>query len=261
MSIPLSRVHLRVCSLLLWLCVGHVVAAQFTLSHSHARRQYDGVEVHVDEDVESEAHREKFFKFHSRPDIDAPKWDVQIYDKDALSPGYWFMASYSYVKQKASDSRAWVGPWIYDSNGELVWSGAQMFGGFNVKDFKVSNVNGVDMLSGIYTHKHVDVLLNDKYEIHKEVAVGSGRSSINIHGFNTVDNGTHALAMTLRHAWASSQESKGVGFDGQCRVLFPGFEEYNTTTWEQTYEWNAEGHIRLDEVFVEANCTRWWDYL
>ena len=172
------------------------------------------------------------------------------------------MATYEYVSQSEHDARPWVGPQIYDQDGELVWSGAPTFKGYNIKDFKMSKVNGVDMLSGVWTHDHVEMLMDNNYKIYKKLhAAQDPGVSLNIHGFNTVDNGTLALAMILRQGAASKEESARVGFDGKCRVTFPGFEVYNTTTWERIFYWDAEDKIHLDEVYVPSNCKGRWDYL
>ncbi len=170
------------------------------------------------------------------------------------------LATYEYVEQGDDDNSAWVGPLIYDQDGELVWSGAPMFHGYNVKDFKVSNVAGTPMLTGVYAKEGVEVVLNSNYEIVQRVPIDLPQH-INIHGFNTVDNGTRSLAMTQRSAFASKEESKAIGFDGECHVSFPGFEERDTSTWKQTFAWNSQDHIRLNESHVPHTCKRVWDYL
>ena len=65
---------------------------------------------------------ENFFHFHSRPDIVAPRWEIWMYDKKAVSPGYWFIAPYGDVGAIDRGS-AWVGPFIYDMKGQVVWAG------------------------------------------------------------------------------------------------------------------------------------------
>ena len=58
----------------------------------------------ADEDEDAEKPREEFDKgdydFHhfvTRPDIQAPKFNVTIYDEKALAPGYWFVAPYANI--------------------------------------------------------------------------------------------------------------------------------------------------------------------
>ena len=169
------------------------------------------------------------------------------------------MAAYEYVVQKEDDNRPWIGPLIYDTNGELVWSGAPMFQGYDIKDFRVGNVNGEDVLTAVYRRKQMDVILNDRYEIVKEVKIEKGR--VNIHEFNTADNGTRVLPMIDKGGRASRLESQAVGYDGRCKASFPGFEEYDTNTWEKMFAWNSKGHIHLNESFIEHTCKRGWDYL
>lgn len=61
-----------------------------------------------------------YFKFVTRPDIKAPVWSIEVLNKTAVAPGYWFVAPYEIVTQETPGD-AWVGPHIYDSSGELVW--------------------------------------------------------------------------------------------------------------------------------------------
>lgn len=55
-----------------------------------------------------------------RPEIKPPKFDVKVYDKDKVSPGYWFVAPYAVIDPEAP-SKKWspcqVGPHIYDAEG------------------------------------------------------------------------------------------------------------------------------------------------
>lgn len=59
-----------------------------------------------------------FFSFRSRPDLLAPRWNITTYDSKALSPGYIFVAPYKKLDITAR-GEGWIGPHIYDQNGEL----------------------------------------------------------------------------------------------------------------------------------------------
>ena len=113
------------------------------------------------------------------------------------------------------------------------------------------------MLSGLYGHKQEAIILNNRYEIHKELPLKRN----NHHGFNTVYNGTRALTMTANIMRASREESQTIGFAGRCKAAYPGFEEFDTTTWQKTFEWNAKDHIHLDESFVSGSCKRQYDFM
>ena len=139
-----------------------------------------------------------------------------------------------------------------------------MFGGFNVIDFKVSKVNGVDKLTGIYKHNNSDIVLNNDYTIYERLHAGKNESSINIHGFNTVENGTTALVITMTRESAILEEAETVGFDAPpgCKVEYPGFEAYDTTRWQKRFAWSARGHVPLDDVYIRPSCyMNRWDYL
>lgn len=141
-----------------------------------------------------------------------------------------------------------------------MWSGASLFGGYNVKDFKVSNVDGVDMLTGIYNKGQYDVILNDGYGIHKMLHVEAG-SGTNIHAFTTADRGTRSLAMTEDTFVASSDDLQSIGYTDTCRIHSAGFEERDTKTWQLIFEWFADEHIHYNETFLDVDCRGVWDYL
>ena len=58
-----------------------------------------------------------------------------------------------------------------------------------------------------------------------------------------------------------------LGFDGECSVTFPGFEEKDVETGEILFKWDATGIIPLSDSTlafgpVEDRCTGGsWDYL
>lgn len=60
------------------------------------------------------------FHFVSRPDLKAPKWNIEVYDEDVLCPGYWFLAPHKALRQlKEAGDDGWIGPTICNQDGEL----------------------------------------------------------------------------------------------------------------------------------------------
>ena len=50
--------------------------------------------------IVQEQDHDAFSYFVTRPDIEAPKWNIQTYDADALQKGfYWFIAPYLKLEQ------------------------------------------------------------------------------------------------------------------------------------------------------------------
>ena len=191
-----------------------------------------------------------------RPDISAPRWDVKIYDEDAISPGYWFVAPYAHLKQ--SSYKKWNGPHIYDGNGELVWSGAPMFKHYNTYDFRTVDVGGEQMASLIFRKDEDGVIFDSNYQVHKTVdmvgempqwllnALGDERKT-NMHDFNVIANGTRALVLTKVFENATIEESHAIGFEGNCTAKWQGFKELDLATSKPVFEWSAHGHIGLEE--------------
>lgn len=90
-------------------------------------RGYDTPGLH---DVDAHENDAEFQHYVTRPDIVSHRWDITVYNEDALAPGYYFVAPYSEVRQETKDGQ-WVGPMIYTHTGELIWSGAPIFKGWD----------------------------------------------------------------------------------------------------------------------------------
>ena len=240
------------------------VQANSFWSQSHVPRQYDNNVVHIDENAKD--HHLDFYSFVTRPDIDAPKWDVTIYDNESLSPGYWFIAPYQEVVQRKPGS-GWVGPHIYDSHGELVWSGGPMFKGFNTFDFRVVEVEGNSMMSLIYPEEEVGILMNSSYKKHGSVRIGEKEVTLNIHDFNVIEDGTRALVVNRETKTVSKDVLAGLEYNDECRVTYNGFEEYDMATKDSLFAWSSEKHVGLEESVLsqddalDEKCKKQWDYV
>lgn len=185
---------------------------------------------------------DSLFHFKSRPDIKAPKYEIEIYNKTAIAPGYWVLGPYETLNMADEVLDGWIGPAIYDNDGMLVWSGAPTFDNSNTEDFKLSNVAGEEMFTVMdQSHWH-GIIMDRHYDIKRRVkVVGPGR--FNSHEFNFVENGTRALVVYNKREKASEEESALVGYEGQCIRGCNGIAEYDTTTWETTFVWSSCGNI------------------
>lgn len=181
-----------------------------------------------------------------RPDIDAPTWEIKVYNESAVAPGLWFVAPYGIVDQTHNDD-AYVAPHIYDADGELVWSGATMFDRYNTFAFQVSDVGGEAMLTTLQPHDERGVLVNDKYEMYAEVYVGEFGVTTNMHDFKVVDNGKRGLYLTHEKT-ISLRNSRQVGYQrGPCEINWNGIEERDIETGEVTFTWSSKDRIALEE--------------
>ncbi|KAK1084542.1 hypothetical protein LTR33_002606 [Friedmanniomyces endolithicus] len=212
---------------------------------------------------------EKVFSFKSRPDIRAPKWNITVHDEHKLSPGYWFVAPYEkYVDDL--DTYGWVGPHIYDGDGDLVWSGNNQFDGANIMDFRLQNVSGMGSLTLVDSSLKKGIVLNNRYDIVESMQWGDDPVFVNDHEFQWVDNNTRILVINSAWTQAPVEASRTVGFDGECNTIFESFKELNATTGEETFRWDSYNHIHLTESThmesgdtIESACLSdvYWDYV
>lgn len=124
------------------------------------------------------------------------------------------------------------------------------------------------MLSLIFPHDEhsAGVILDDDYEIYQTVDLEGDLRSTNMHDFTVVDDGAHALTLDIVFEKATVEQSKVVGFDGNCSASWEGFRELNVNNSEIIFDWSAKNWIGLDEsTFVpgpyEEICKKRWDIL
>ncbi|KAL1962678.1 hypothetical protein VTN77DRAFT_9312 [Rasamsonia byssochlamydoides] len=220
--------------------------------------------------------------FVTRPELKPPKFNVKVYDKDQVSPGYWFVAPYAVIEPEAP-SKKWspcqVGPHIYDGDGMLIWSGACLFPNRNIFDFKVT-----DVIDGQQSHSHLSfilqhaynndqteeqskgagLILNGHYEHEAVVPVTNDLDAFNMHEFNVLDGGKTALACTYR---TEVVDFAALGLQGQSgRVVVGGFEEIDVATGKVLFEWKSSDHVPLSESDFSvpespAQVGSGWDYI
>jgi hypothetical protein len=208
------------------------------------------------------------FSFQSRPDIRAPKWEIEVYDEASLAPGYWFSGPYETLNMDDELGNGWIGPHIYDTDGTLIWSGAPMFDNGNIEDFRISNVNGEDMMTVMDQRHSKGVFIDNHYRVvDRRQANGPNGKGFNSHEFHFVDNGTKALVVWSEGRYYSESETlEALGEDMKCHVACDGINEYDVKTWQSTFSWSSCDHIGLEEStyktnFLPKQCGGRWDYV
>lgn len=139
-----------------------------------------------------------------------------------------------------------------------------MFDNRNVEDFRLSNVKGETLMTLIYQHTGAGIIMNASGEVLEEMQIDDA-SNVNTHEFHFVENGRRALVIKNDWREASLDESRGIGFDGQCVANFEHFLELDTETWETVFDWDSMDHVHLNESTltegsVEDRCSG-WDFL
>ena len=174
---------------------------------------------------------------------------MTIYDEKALSPGYWFVSPYEDAN-KFERGMPWVGPYIYDDHGDLVWAGTPLMDHFKLWDFKVADFDGTDMLTGISHRDNGGLIFNSNYELVKTVTWTPVWEMSNMHEFNVVAHGSRVLVATKHERMKLSIEmSKSVGFDGRCEVTADGIMELDITgdSPRTVFDWRGLDHMPLSE--------------
>ncbi|KOC16222.1 hypothetical protein AFLA70_298g001371 [Aspergillus flavus AF70] len=217
-----------------------------------------------------------FMSFVTLPQVRALKFDITYYDRDSVSPGYWFVAPYGVIDPEPP-TKQWkpcqVGPYIYDADGTLIWAGSCLYDNRNIFDFKaVPNIDGGSYLSFILQHayrndgndKGTGYVLDQHYETVKAVPVTNDLGAFNMHEFNILDGGKTALACSYRNKYMSLGDLGRP--DEYGWVVTGGFVELDTATGEVLFEWDSEGYIPIDESVrvgpsTPASGEPGWDYV
>jgi hypothetical protein len=229
----------------------------------------------------ADAADDHYFHFVTRPDIGAPKWNIEVYDADALAQGYWFVAPYASLDQTTFPH--WNGPHIYDQNGDLIWSGAPFFKHYNTFDFRVTHVNGQPMMSLVVPHdlpgpngrkiNHISfpghgtgdgVILDDSYNIYRTIDMRGDISNPNMHDLTIMDNGKRALMLTQKTYKPTTVRIGKV--NKPCKIGWQGLRETELETGKVVFEWDAQHHIdpfesTKHEAPYRVMCQDIWDIL
>ena len=142
-----------------------------------------------------------------------------------------------------------------------------MFNRINVMDFKVMNVEGTDMLSMLFAVEGNAYILDDRYEGKQTVFTGETGVTFNMHDFHTVEDGTRYLYLQRNITEASRELTmQDLGYNGTCKVTFPGFEERDVKSKEKLFKWDGTGNIPFSDSTMafapaEDRCRSYWDYL
>lgn len=256
------------CSLLTKLtlqCVLNIFLLLASLGQAHISSPHMHSHAHIHDlkrSAQNTSQNDAFFRFITRPDIGALKWNIQLQDEEALAPGYWFISPYARLKQDTFPR--WNGPHIYDQRGELIWSGSPQFKHYNTFDFKAVEVDGEQMLSLIFPHDHPGtpasitgmgfppgqngsgVVLNNGYEVCETVFMRGDLDRQNMHDLTLIEDGKRALILTAKPDEVERLHLQGE-YSGPCKVGWQGFKEVEVKTGKTIYEWFAKGWIGVDE--------------
>jgi len=196
--------------------------------------------------------------FVTRPDILAPKWNITSYHPTLLQESpprseqgqyHWFTAPYAAYHQTTFEH--WTGPLIYDTSGELVWSGAPLVNYSNAYDLRVSIVEGRSMLSFIVINNQTEgreaMILDDQYRLHATMDLRGGRGKANMHEFRLLDDGRSALIVA-----APGDADADVMVDlpqltEARRVHHEGFREIDIRTGEVKFEFSTLENLHAAE--------------
>ena len=187
--------------------------------------------------------------------------------------GYWFLAPYANIIQEQHAKKYYqacqTGPAIYDSNGELVWSGACAFKNQNACDFRAWEFSNHTLaLSTILTSfrdvndsKGSGVFMDNNYQTTGNLYVPEDEYLFNMHELNLVDDGRRAIHLAHKPVPRDMSAFEGGLVEGW--ILDIGFREIDMETGAVTFEWWAAtgGHIDPAESKVEFIDYKAWDFL
>ncbi|KAH0346118.1 hypothetical protein KCU83_g7543, partial [Aureobasidium melanogenum] len=195
---------------------------------------------------------EDLASYITRPELRPPLFNVKIYDPAAIAPGYWFVAPYNDLKPEKYSRK-------YSPCQELVWSGACIFENRNAFDFKPLASSGEDgmhnvsmILGSALEHgrhmKGMGIILNNSLEIIQTIPAPRSSQVINMHEFNIVDDGKHALTVMYEAQFVENSASGGAGPSWDAIWIGNnGFQEVDIASGEVRFQWWALDHVDPSE--------------
>ncbi|GME51744.1 putative Arylsulfotransferase protein [Neofusicoccum parvum] len=183
--------------------------------------------------------------FYSRTDIKPPALHIDVYDPEGLSDGYIFVSPW-----RLSETGPDRGPYIYDTSGDLVWSGAADFGPATVHNPHVCQYQGADHLCLFFCFfqgtanpgfgRGMGAILDSSYRVVKTVQSSGSVPASDMHEFNLVDGGRGALLnifIVRQYDLSPFGTFEGIGW-----IIESVFQEVRVETGELLFEWRSLDH-------------------
>ncbi|KAF7589988.1 hypothetical protein BBP40_003432 [Aspergillus hancockii] len=190
--------------------------------------------------------------------------DISVKNDSLITPGYIFIAPYK---------TELPGPYIYDNDGNLVWSGADGSTTELFHNLQVCPYEGSDHLcyfKGIQIEGYArgrSLVLNKDYKQAVTVQSGNGLTLSDMHELKILDNTTMIIAtyQPRRYNLEAYNASADNGW-----VMDGVFQEIDIPTGKVLFEWKSLDHVALSETYTPirintvvgdglSNATA-WDY-
>ncbi|KAI1622011.1 ASST-domain-containing protein [Exophiala viscosa] len=189
-------------------------------------------------------------RYVTRPEIRPPRLGILHSEPERLTPGYWFVAPYVGIRGGDRDARFipfQIGPHIYRSDGELVWSGAEIVNNRNTFDFRVQSVSGKPALTYIMApgnerdkdRQSYGVILDSSYRPWKKVKMQENGWIWNLHEF-FIYNETTSISVMEEGKMADVSSFNLPQPEGP--IWQYGFHETDVNTKKTTYQWRPLKH-------------------
>ncbi|RAL13539.1 arylsulfotransferase family protein [Aspergillus homomorphus CBS 101889] len=182
--------------------------------------------------------------YQSRPDIRAPVLEISFKNDSLITPGYIFIAPY-YGDMP--------GPYIYDTNANLVWSGADGSTTDIFHDLHVCAYNGSDHLCyfqgeqiGGYARGHHEIL-DRSYSPSASVESGNGLEMSDMHE-SAVINSTSMLIPIYQPRTTDLTAYNIV--PGPGWVIDSVFQEIDIASGAVLFQWSSLDHVATSESYT-----------
>lgn len=194
--------------------------------------------------------------------------NVTVNHEDRVAPGFLFLAPFG---------SSLSGPLIYDHHGGLIWAGGEAYAAednrgphvynFYPCDYAAVETTGENLhlclnrgLQDVGTSRGEGLILGSDYQAVRGVHFNGTSSSVDIHEFTMVDNGTAAIMTQYR---AIPADLSAYGIPGIGYVYDSVFQEQRLSDGAILFEWRSLDHIGMEEsnvTFFGGTAQSPWDY-
>ncbi|KAH1698899.1 hypothetical protein KXX24_009270 [Aspergillus fumigatus] len=182
--------------------------------------------------------------FQSRSDIQAPVLNIDLKNDRLLTPGYLFLTHYGVDLP---------GPYIFDTSGNLVWSGANRSSTDMFHNLHVCPYEGSDHLcyhQGVQTEGYTRgyyTILDDAYQETTTVHSGNGMFPGDLHELRVIDGKTALISVYQTEPY--NLAAYGIG-PGNGWVISGAFQEVDIKTGRVLFEWKSLDHVPLSATLT-----------